>query len=152
MLDIINIYNFVLIRGVALSMNALVLLESSALIAVCNQKIILIPFSPNFPRRCSCTMVLRLSWHMMVIWLYFNHILNNFVVIHFVLLFFLLIHLRLSLYILWYQWKRMLYLRLIQLKRRMQGEPFQWCQPVHQVNNDIAGVFFLILLNQFNNI
>jgi len=36
MLDIINIYNFVLIRGVALSMNALVLLESSALIAVCN--------------------------------------------------------------------------------------------------------------------
>jgi hypothetical protein len=33
-------------------------------------------------------MVLRPSWHMMVIWLYFNHILNNFVVIHFVLLFF----------------------------------------------------------------
>jgi len=26
-------------------------------------------------------MVLRPSWHMMVIWLYFNHILNNFVVI-----------------------------------------------------------------------
>jgi hypothetical protein len=33
-------------------------------------------------------MVLRLSWHIMVIWLYFNHILNNFAVIHFVLLFF----------------------------------------------------------------
>jgi hypothetical protein len=69
-------------------MNALFLLESSALIAICNQKIILIPFSPNFPRRRSYTMVLRLSWHMMVIWVYFNHILNNFVVIHFVLLFF----------------------------------------------------------------
>jgi hypothetical protein len=33
-------------------------------------------------------MVLQLSWHMMVIWLYFNHILNNSVVIHFVLPFF----------------------------------------------------------------
>jgi hypothetical protein len=34
-------------------------------------------------------MVLRLIWHMTIIWLYFNHILNNFVVIRFVLLFFL---------------------------------------------------------------
>jgi hypothetical protein len=87
MLDIINIYNFVLIRGATLSTNTLVL-ESSALIAVCNQKMVLIPFSPNFPWGRNPTMVLRPSWHMTVIWLYFNHILNNFVVIHFVLLFF----------------------------------------------------------------
>jgi hypothetical protein len=87
MLDIINIYNFVLIRGATLSMNTLVL-ESSVLIEVCNQKMVLIPFSPNFPQGHSPTMVLRPSWHMTVIWLYFNHILNNFVVIHFVLLFF----------------------------------------------------------------
>ena len=57
MLDIINIYNFVLIKGVTLSTNALVL-ESNALIAVCNQKMVLIPFSPNFPWGRSPMMVL----------------------------------------------------------------------------------------------
>jgi hypothetical protein len=87
MLDIINIYNFVLFKGGVLSMNALVL-ESSALIEVCNQKMVMIPFSPNFSQGRIPTMVLRPSWHMTVIWLYFNHILNNFVVIHFVLTFF----------------------------------------------------------------
>ena len=80
MLDIINIYNFVLIRGATLSTNALVL-ESSVLIAVCNHKMVMIPFSPNFLQGNNPTMVLRSSWHKMVIWLYFNHILNNFVVI-----------------------------------------------------------------------
>jgi len=86
MLDIINIYNFVLIRGATLSTNALVL-KSSVLIVVCNHKMVL-PCNPNIPRGCSLTMVLQPSWNMMVIWLYFNHILNNFIVIHFVLLFF----------------------------------------------------------------
>jgi hypothetical protein len=77
-------YNFVLIKGATLSTNPLVL-ESSALIVVCNQKMVL-PCSP-IPLGCIPTMVLR-PRHMTVIWLYFNHILNNFVVIHFVLLFF----------------------------------------------------------------
>jgi hypothetical protein len=58
-------------------------LESSALIVVCNRKIVLL-CSP-IPLGCIPTMVLRLR-HMAVIWLYFNHILNNFVVIHFVLI------------------------------------------------------------------
>jgi hypothetical protein len=51
MLDIINIYNFVLIRGATLSTNALVM-ESNVLIAVCNQMMVL-PCNPNFPWGCS---------------------------------------------------------------------------------------------------
>jgi hypothetical protein len=60
-------------------------LESNALIMVCNQKMVL-PCSP-IPLGYNPTMVLRLK-HMMVIWLYSNHIFNNSVVIHFVLLIF----------------------------------------------------------------
>jgi hypothetical protein len=67
-----------------MSTNPLVL-ESNVLIMVCNQKMVL-PCSA-IPLGCIPTMVLR-SRHITIIWLYFNHILNNFVVIHFVFLFF----------------------------------------------------------------
>jgi hypothetical protein len=89
MFDIINKFNVLQLcfnQGSSTVKNVLVL-ESNVLIIVCNQKKVL-PCNLNIPRGCNPTMVLRPSWHMMVIWLYFNHMLNNFVVIHFVLLFF----------------------------------------------------------------
>ena len=128
MLDIINIYNFVLIKGTTLSMNALVL-ESSALIAFCNQKMVL-PCSPNIPRGCILTMVLRPSWHMMIIWLYFNHILDNFVVIHFVLLFFFtytFMIVRIN-FVVSMEENVVLEAHTVE---EMRGKPFQRCQPIH---------------------